>query len=204
MVPQGGGGWLWTLGHLLYLSLGRGHWAMGDQKKGAVARSQSPGLAQGGLGSRDSPRLQGPSLPICTWQLDPCDPDNLAMPGQVLVAKGRPVLPLTPTTPWVPLSTARARPSQVWSSACPSHVPGSLVPRKSPKASASAGSHEEAGPRVGRERLEPTILSHPQPRHRPAPVTTQTAALRAAGPPHPKGSQDVREPGHVWPRPRPC
>lgn len=168
----------------------------GGPKKGVVAKSQSPGLAQGGLGSRAGPACRASASPSAR-QLDPCDPGNLAMPGQVLVAKERPVLPPMPTTPWVPLGTAGAQLSRGLSSTCPSHMPSSPVPRKSPKASTSAGSLEKLI--QGRERRAwnpPPSLTSPD-HHKDGGAERLLLPVQ-------KAVRMSGELGHVWPRPRPC
>lgn len=156
---------------------------MGDQKKGWWPRARALVLPRVAWGLGLVPACRASASPSAR-QLDPCDPGNLAMPGQVLVAKERPVLPPMPTTPWVPLGTAGAQLSRGLSSACPSHMPSSPVPRKSPKASTSAGSLEKLI--QGRERR-----AWNQPR------SPQRWRCRAPAAPRPKGSQDVRG---AWPR----
>lgn len=144
---------------------------MGDQKKGWWPRARALVLPKVAWGLGLVPACRASASPSAR-QLDPCDPGNLAMPGQVLVAKERPVLPPMPTTPWVPLGTAGAQLSRGLSSACPSHMPSSPVPRKSPKASTSAGSlksssrGEKGGPGT-------------RPPLSPAPITTKMAVPSA-------------------------
>lgn len=169
---------------------------MGDQKKGWWPRARALVLPRVAWGLGLVPACRASASPSAR-QLDPCDPGNLAMPGQVLVAKERPVLPPMPTTPWVPLGTAGAQLSRGLSSACPSHMPSSPVPRKSPKASTSAGSLEKLI--QGRERRAwnpPPSLTSPD-HHKDGGAERLLLPVQ-------KAVRMSGELGHVWPRPRPC
>lgn len=193
MVPQSGGGWSQTLGHLLYLSLGRGSGPWGTKKRG---------------GGQEPEPWSCPRWPGVSGWSPPVGPQ----PPHLLDSWTH----VTPATwqclarSWWPRrdqSFLRCPPRPGYRSALPEPSCPEVCPAPAPATCPAAQCLESPSTSAGS--LEKLIQGRERRAWNPPPSLTSPDHHKDGGAerlllPVQKAVRMSGELGHVWPRPRPC